>query len=185
MGADPKTVRRYVRAAERVGMKQDDGVGALDDEHFLAVLEALKTPAPRPGSKGRRLCEEKKSFIEKKLAQRVRRALVHRLLQRQGVLINYSMLNRFAVEELDFGKKAATLPVIDGEPGKELQLDTGQFLLPEPDESGRRRRVKASILRQMSHVIASCTSRSARRPRMRFRLVKQRGSFTAASSMSF
>lgn len=145
VSADPKTVRRYVRAAEGVGLAQSDGVGGLDDERFLAVLEALKTPAPRPESKGRELCEQHRNFIEKKLAQRVRLTKVHRLLQRQGVLINYSMLYRFAVEELEFGKKAATLPVIDGEPGKELQLDTGQFLLPEPDEGGRRRRVKAFI----------------------------------------
>src|SRR5690606_7423026 len=55
--ADPKTVRRYVRAAESVGLGQSDGVGGLDDERFLAVLEALKTPPVRPESVGRRLCE--------------------------------------------------------------------------------------------------------------------------------
>lgn len=55
------------------------------------------------------------------------------------------MLYRFAVEELEFGRNAATIPVVDGEPGKELQVDTGQFLLPEPDRSGRRRRVKLFI----------------------------------------
>lgn len=145
VGADPKTVRRYVRAAESVGLTRSDGIGGLDDERFLAILETLKTPGTRPESDGRRLCEAHRDFIATKLGSRVRLTKVHRLLQRQGVLVNYSMLYRFAVEELEFGKKAATVPVVDGEPGKELQLDTGQFLLPEPDGSGRRRRVRAFI----------------------------------------
>ena len=34
-------------------------------------------------------------------------------------------LHRFAVLELQFGKTATTIPVLDGEPGQELQLDTG------------------------------------------------------------
>lgn len=145
VSADPKTVRRYVRAAESVGFAQSDGEGGLDDEKFLAVLEALKTPPIRPESEGRRRCEEHREFIEKKLGARVRLTKVHRLLQRQGVRVTYSMLYRFAVDQLEFGKRSATVPVTDGEPGKELQLDTGQFLLPEPDGSGRRRRVKVFI----------------------------------------
>jgi hypothetical protein len=34
-------------------------------------------------------------------------------------------LHRFAILELQFGKTATTIPVLDGEPGQELQLDTG------------------------------------------------------------
>jgi hypothetical protein len=33
--------------------------------------------------------------------------------------------DRFAVIELGFGRSAPTMPVADGEPGEELQLDTG------------------------------------------------------------
>ena len=144
-GVDPKTARRYVRAAERAGLEQSCGPESLDDERFLTILSELKTPTLRPESEGRKLCETHRDFIAGKLNGRVRLTKVHRLLQRQGVLVNYSMLYRFAVEELGFGKKSPTVPVIDGEPGKELQLDTGQFLLPEPDGSGRRRRVKVFI----------------------------------------
>lgn len=142
---DAKTARRYVRAAERAGLVREQGVAGLDDERFVAILSQLKTPSVRQGSEGRQLCEQHRDFIEKKLSQRVRLTKVHRLLQRQGVLINYSMLYRFAVEELEFGKCASTMPVADGALGKELQLDTGQFLLPEPDASGRRRRIRAFI----------------------------------------
>ena len=68
-----------------------------------------------------------------------------RLLSRQGVQIPYGTLYRFAVQELGFGGTEVTVPVADGEPGKELQVDTGWMTLLEPDESGRRRRFKAFI----------------------------------------
>jgi hypothetical protein len=59
--------------------------------------------------------------------------------------VPYSTLHRFAVQELGFGRKAATVPVADGEPGHELQVDTGWVLSLEPDDTGVRRRKKAFI----------------------------------------
>jgi hypothetical protein len=41
------------------------------------------------------------------------------------VAIAYPTLHRFAVLALQFGKTSTTVPVLDGEPGQELQLDTG------------------------------------------------------------
>ena len=64
-------------------------------------------------------------FVEKLLKQNVRLTKVHRLMRRNGVEVPYSTLHRYAVEALDFGRKAATVPVIDGKPGEELQLDVG------------------------------------------------------------
>src|SRR5207244_10524976 len=37
----------------------------------------------------------------------------------------YATLHRFAVVELNFGRTATTIPVADGAPREELQLDTG------------------------------------------------------------
>ena len=65
-------------------------------------------------------------------------------LARQGVPIAYPTLHRFAVLELQFGKTATTIPVLDGEPGHELQVDTGWvgwLTLPER----KRRRFRAWI----------------------------------------
>jgi transposase len=145
MGIDPKTARRYIRAAEDVGIVQTEGIEALDDERFLALLTALKTPPARSASEARKQCEDRREFIEEKLRHGVRLTKVHRLLGRQGVFISYSMLYRFAVGEFDFGKNAATVPVVDGEPGEELQLDVGTIALPEPGADGRRRRVKVFV----------------------------------------
>ena len=47
------------------------------------------------------------------------------MLGRQGVDLPYLTLYRFAVVELGFGRSAPTMPVADGQPGEELQLDTG------------------------------------------------------------
>jgi len=122
--------RRYVRAAEEAALNRADGADGLDDEGFMAVLALLKTPPRRAESDGRRLCEEQRESIESKLGQRVRLAKIHRLLIRQGVVVSYSTLYRFAVEELGFGRNAATVPVVNGEPGEELQLDVGNIVLP-------------------------------------------------------
>ena len=94
VGIDPKTARRYIRAAEEVGVTQSDGPDGLNDERFLAILQLLKAPAPRLESDGRRQCEAQRDFITAKLAQEVRLTKVHRLLQRQGVVVTYATLYR-------------------------------------------------------------------------------------------
>src|SRR5438477_468758 len=61
------------------------------------------------------------------------------------VEVAYPTLRRFAIVELDFGRSAATIPLADGKPGDELQVDTGWMMYLEPDASGRRRRMRAWI----------------------------------------
>jgi hypothetical protein len=75
----------------------------------------------------------------------VRLSKVRRLLQRRGVRVPYPTLHRYAVAELGFGRTAATIAVADCGPGEEIQLDTGWMTLLEPDETGRRRRIRAWI----------------------------------------
>jgi restriction endonuclease len=71
---------------------------------------------------------------------------IRKLLARQGVLIAYPTLYRFAVEELQFGRAAATIPILDGEPGEELQVDTAWVgWLTLPLLPGKRRRFRAWI----------------------------------------
>lgn len=62
---------------------------------------------------------------------------VHVLLGRRGVVVSYRSLHRFAVAELGFGRKRAS--VRDGKPGVEVQVDFGRLgLLAEPVEGNRR-----------------------------------------------
>ena len=48
LGLDPKTVRRYVEAAEQHGVRLEDGLAGLTDERVGAVIVALKQPPAHP-----------------------------------------------------------------------------------------------------------------------------------------
>ena len=66
------------------------------------------------------------------------------LLGRQGVVVPERTLNRFLAAE--FGSPArSTVPVVDGEPGVELQVDFGEWGRMFDEETGKRRRVWALV----------------------------------------
>ena len=146
LGADPKTVRRYVAAGQSLGLAIGQEVAALTDELCAQVQARVQGGAQdREHGQSWCRCEEQKEFIEKCLGNGVRLSKVRRLLRRYGIAVPYSTLHRFAVEELGFGRSAATVPVCDGAPGQELQVDTGWVLSLAPNDRGRRRRVRAWI----------------------------------------
>lgn len=144
-GADRKTVRRYVGAGKREGLEPGQGVEVLSDDVVARVQAQLRGQRDREHGQAWARCEEARDFVEKLLKQDVRLTKVHRLMRRNGVEVPYSTLHRYAVEALDFGRKAATVPVIDGKPGEELQLDVGWVVTLAPDATGRRRRLRAWI----------------------------------------
>ena len=79
----------------------------------------------RPRGDGWAQCATQRPAIERWLADGLRLTKIRKLLARQGVAITYPTLYRFAVLELQFGQTATTMPVLDGPPGQELQIDTG------------------------------------------------------------
>jgi hypothetical protein len=82
--------------------------------------------------------------IARWLGDGLRLTTIRKLSVRQGIDIAYPTLHRFAVLELQFGKTATTIPVLDGEAGQELQLDTGWvgwLTLPQ----AKKRRFRAWI----------------------------------------
>jgi transposase len=145
LGPSRNTVRKYIEVAESCGLKQEDGVAALTEERLTEIVTRLKAMPERERSESWTRCEEQREFIRKKLAADLRLTKVGRLLARKGVVVPYATLRRFAVAELDFGRGAPTMPIADGEPGEEVQVDTGWMTLLEPDEFGRRRRFRAWI----------------------------------------
>ena len=144
VGVSRNTVRGYIKAALKVGLRKGAGL-SVSDEHLSAVLAELKAPAERTRGEAWALCERHRDFIEKKLADDVMLTKVGRLLKRQGVDVPYATLHRFAVRELDFGHQAPTIPVADCAPGAEVQVDTGWMTALEPDAFGKRRRFRAWI----------------------------------------
>jgi hypothetical protein len=97
----------------------------ISDEEVRQVLLALHPAGGRPRGDGLARCQEQRAAIERWLGDGLRLTKIRKLLVRHGVEIAYPTLHRFAVLELQFGKAATTIPVLDGEPGHELQIDTG------------------------------------------------------------
>jgi transposase len=141
----PRTVRRYCELAEQHGMRVQDGPSSLTDERLTLVLAELTTMPGRPHGAAWALCHVHRDFIARHMESRVRLSKVRKLLLRQGIEVPYPTLHRFAVEELGFGRTRATVPVEDGEPGSELQVDTGWMQFCVPDERGRPRRMRVWI----------------------------------------
>jgi hypothetical protein len=136
LGLDPKTVRRYLDIAAGAGVRV---TATITDEEVRQVLLALHPAAGRPRGDGWARCLEQRPAIERWLGDGLRLTKIRKLLLRHGVEIAYPTLHRFAVLELQFGKTATTIPVLDGEAGQELQLDTGWVgRLMLPDRKWRR-----------------------------------------------
>jgi transposase len=145
VGVARNTVRRYVAAAIECGLAQADGESALTDEVLADVLVRLKSQEPRPKGDSWSKCTKQRGFIEEMLDDNVKLTKVRKLLHRRGVEVPYATLHRFAVNELDFGRAAPTIPVADCEPGEEVQVDTGWMGSLAPDLFGKRRRFRAWI----------------------------------------
>jgi transposase len=142
---DPKTVRRYLKAAAGLGLRPEQAPAELTDEFITELLVTLRTSPEREHGETWARCAAWREFISQHLKGRVRLTKIRKLLRRRGVHIPYATLHRYAVAELGFGRRAPTLPVADCGPGEEVQLDTGWVGLLEPDLFGKRRRFRAWI----------------------------------------
>ena len=145
LGADIKTVRRYVKAAEKFGLVEGGGKDALTEERLVEIVQSLDRLTGRPRGESWALCVQHRARITQLLGQRLKLTKARKLLAREGVTIPYATLHRFAVTELEFGQVAPSIPVLDCGPGEELQVDTGWMTLLVPDLFGKRRRLRAWI----------------------------------------
>ena len=143
LGLDPKTVRRYLAAAAETGLRVD--AEPVSDEQLRDVLLALHPAGGRPRGDAWTRCAEQREPIRRWLEDGLRLTKIRKLLARQGVLIAYPTLHRFAVLELQFGRTATTIPVLDGKAGDELQVDTGWVGWLTLPLIGTRRRFRAWI----------------------------------------
>ena len=145
LGLNIKTVRRYLRAAQAHGLTIAASPDQLDDGLLAAVVSAVQPGTGRPHGDGWAACVAQRGVIERYLRADVRLSKIRKLLRRQGVMISYPTLRRFALEALGWGRAAPTIPLADCGPGEEVQLDTGWMTHLAPDALGRRRRFRAWI----------------------------------------
>jgi transposase len=138
-GADRKTVRRYVEAAQAAGLTQECGLSQLTDELLGSVIGVVRPDRPRGVGQARDSLEAHREQIAGWLEKDLTLTKVHVLLGRRGVVVPYRTLHRYAVTELGFGRRRPTVRVADGNPGEELQVDFGRLgLIPDPIRGGRR-----------------------------------------------
>ena len=178
LGLDIKTVRRYLKLAAGAGVEADGDL----DRATTAVVEALSASHGRARGADWELCAQQREFIVSHLRHGVRLTKVRRLLLRREVRVPYTTLYRFAVEELGFGRRPATIPVADCGPGEEVQLDTGWVGWLKVDLFGRRGDFGPGSSRPCARGTASSTRYPRRRRRARSRRARRRGSSSAASS---
>jgi hypothetical protein len=150
-GVDRKTVRRYVEAAQSVGLCRDDSAEALDDSLIGAVAEVVRPVRPHGhGAAWERLApfeEQIRAWVAGDSEHpRLTLTKIEVLLARQGCVVPYRTLHRFASERCGFGpKNNTTVRVADGDPGIECQIDFGYLGMLTDAANGRRRKVHALI----------------------------------------
>jgi transposase len=149
-GVDRKTVRRYVEAAQAAGLRREDGVDAVDDGLIGEVADAVRPARPDGhGAAWEQLVgfeEQIRAWVAGHGDQRpLTITKIHTLLGRQGCVVPYRTLHRFASERCGFGRKDTTVRVADGEPGVECQIDFGYLGMLTDAADGRRRKVYALI----------------------------------------
>jgi transposase len=138
-GVDRKTVRRYVEAAVEAGLTRDAGEAQLTDVVIGVVCEKVRPARPAGHGAGWESLVPHEAEIKAWVDKGLKLVKVQDLLARQGVVVAYRTLNRFATERCGFGAAKTTVRVNDGEPGSELQVDFGRMgLVPDPATGGRR-----------------------------------------------
>lgn len=157
LGLDPRTVRRYVSLAQEAGAGKPDAARPVppSSEAVDALVEAVvrrrAVDRHRPHGGDWALCVEHREKIaallrQRHVGRRLRLTKIRKLLERdERVAVTYPTLRRFVLAELgDLWGQTTTIPVADGPPGGEIQVDTGWVgELCAPD--GTRRRFKAWI----------------------------------------
>jgi transposase len=143
---DRKTVRRYVAAAEALGLDRGGGVEQLSDVFVGMVVEAVRPHRCDGRGEGWRLLAAHHDEIKVCVDDDLTGVKIHELLERRGVVVPLRTVQRYVLEVCGRSRgRGPTVRVADGEPGDELQVDFGRMGFIVDVETGRRRVVQALI----------------------------------------
>ena len=141
---DRKTVTKIVRIAEGHGLVQTDSPDRLTDDFVGGVMAELAPKVPDRHGEAWNVLVGHREKLEGWRNDDVPAKKMVELLKRDGVVVPERTLNRYLGAE--FGTPArSTVPVVDGEPGVELQVDFGELGKMLDEETGKRRRVWALV----------------------------------------
>jgi transposase len=146
VGLDRKTVRRYVEAAEAVGLVRHGGEEQLSDVFVGAVVEAVRPHRTDGHGEAWRLLQADHDQIKAWVEADLTGVKIHDLLTRRGVRVPRRTVQRYVLEVCGRSRgPGPTVRVADGEPGDECQVDFGRMGLVFDPASGRHRVTQALI----------------------------------------
>ena len=160
VGVDRKTVRRYIEAAQAAGLVRDGGEGQLTDE-LIGAGDRGGPSGTAGGARrgvggvpGRARADQGVARAGSEADRRSRTC--------SAVVAWWCRTGRCTVtplSELGFGGRGTTVPVVDGEPGHELQVDFGRLGMMFDPDTGRRRALWALIFTAhlSRHTFVWCT----------------------------
>jgi hypothetical protein len=145
-GVDVKTAQRYIAAAQVAGLVRDGDESQLSDE-LLGQVVAVVRPARAAGHGASwEVLAGRKDDITAWVKDDLTLVKIGELLERSGAAVPYRTLARFAAAECGYSSSSrpgVTVPVADGEPGGEVQLDFGYLgMIADGD---RRRKLHALV----------------------------------------
>ena len=143
---DRKTVRRYVSAAERLGLVRDGDNAQLSDVFIGMVVEAVRPHRSDGRGEAWQLLAGNHQLVADWVNDELTAVKVHELLERRGVNVPLRTVQRYVLEVCGRSRgRGPTVRVADGEPGDELQIDFGRMGFICDPGTGRRRIVYALI----------------------------------------
>jgi transposase len=145
-GTDRGTAARYIVVAEQLELPRDR---ALSDAEVHEVAQRVQArPLPDPSAERRAIGEHKEHIVEWLARKRpLRLSKIHTLLVRDhGLVASYDTLRRYAMEELNWQKKEATILLEDPPAGQEAQIDFGKMGMMLDVATGRVRALWALVV---------------------------------------
>ncbi|HTP17855.1 MAG TPA: IS21 family transposase, partial [Streptosporangiaceae bacterium] len=145
-GVDVKTAARYIGAAQAAGLARGGDESQLTDELLGQVVAAVRPARPAGHGPSWEALAERKAGITAWVKDGLTLVKIHELLERSGTAVPYRTLARFAAEECGYSsssRQQVTVPVADGAPGEEVQLDFGY--LGMISDGDRRRKLHALV----------------------------------------
>jgi transposase len=145
-GVDVKTAMRYIHAAQAAGLDRDGDESQLTDDLLGVVVAAVRPARPAGHGASWEALAVRQADVKAWVEDGLTLVRMHELLERSGTVVPYRTLARFAAGECGYSsssRSGVTVPVADGEPGEEVQLDFGYLgMIADGD---RRRRLHALV----------------------------------------
>jgi len=143
-GADRKTVTKYLRAGQALGVQP--GGPPPSEEQVVGVLAELRVPGPRGPRESTDALRPHQATIQTWLDEGLRLTKIYRRLRSQGLAVSYSTLYRFAQTACGFGAPTVTVRVAESPPGEAAEVDFGLLGYWTDPATGRRRQVHGLLV---------------------------------------